>query len=261
MKEARARSLTIALLVALAVLSVWNALNYPPGGGYDAIDHIAYAEGIRQGEGVPEGVGEYYTPPGFYTLAAGAIELGDRIGLGDSQRLVQLLNAFLACSTALLLLALGRELWPGRHVLHVAALGFFVCSPLVLKTTAMFHPETLDLCLSTLALLLAARMIVRDDYRLVLGLTLGAVLGAGQLVRAFSLWTFAVVVLALAARSARRYGSATKDPRCNLGRVGGDCGRGRSLVRPPVEHIREPDLRPATGPEVALGAPAGRVLR
>ena len=40
---------------------------------------------------------------------------------------------------------------------------------------------------------------MRDDYRLALGLALGAVLGAGQLVRAFSLWTFAVVVVALAA--------------------------------------------------------------
>lgn len=197
--------MTIALLAALALVAVWNALHYPPGLGYDAIDHIAYAEGIRQGEGFPDGIGEYYTPPGFYTLAAGAIELGDRLGLGDPRRLAQLLNACLAFGTALLLLALARELWPGRHVLHVAALGFFVCSAVVLKAAAMFHPETLDLFLSTLALLLAARMIVRDDYRPVLAVALGVALGAGQLVRAFSLWTFAVVLLALA-------GAALVDP-------------------------------------------------
>ena len=202
---ARSRALTVALLAALALVSVWNALHYPPGGGYDAIDHIAYAEGIRQGEGFPDGIGAYYTPPGFYTLAAGAIELGDRLGLGDPHRLVQLLNACLAFATALLLGALARELWPGRHVLHVAALGFFVGSAVVLKAAAMFHPETLDLFLSTLALLLAARMIARDDYRPILGLALGAALGAGQLVRAFSLWTFAVVLLALA-------GAALVDP-------------------------------------------------
>jgi hypothetical protein len=81
----------------------------------------------------------------------------------------------------------------------VAALGFLVASALGLKAAAMFHPETLDLFLSTLALLLAARMIVRDDYRLWPALALGATLGAGQLVRAFSLWTFAVVLLALGA--------------------------------------------------------------
>lgn len=197
--EARARWAVVALLAALALVSTWNALHYPPGLGYDAIDHIAYAEGIRAGEGLPDGIGEYYTPPGFYALAAGAIEVGDAFGLGDPRRLAQLLNAALAVGTALLLLGLARELWPGRGVLHVAALGFFVCSALVLKAAAMFHPETLDLFLSTLALLLAARMIVRDDWRLRQAALLGVALGAGQLVRAFSLWTFAVVVLALAA--------------------------------------------------------------
>ena len=196
---ARSRAATIALLAALALIGTWNALHYPPGLGYDAIDHIAYAEGIRAGDGLPDGIGEYYTPPGFYALAAGAMELGDRIGLGDPRRLAQLLNAALVVGTALLLLALARELWPGRRLLHVAALAFFVCSALVLKASAMFHPETLDLFLSTLALLLAARIIVRQDYRPFPALLLGVALGAGQLVRAFSLWTFAVVLLALAA--------------------------------------------------------------
>lgn len=196
---ARSRALTLALLAALALVSVWNALHYPPGLGYDAVDHVAYAEGIRAGEGLPDGIGEYYTPPGFYTVAAGAMELGDRLGLGDPRRLVQLLNAALAFGTALLLLALARELWPGRDILHVAALGFFVGSALILKAAAMFHPETLDLFLSTLALLLAARMIVRRDWRPQRAVLLGVALGAGQLVRAFSLWTFAVVLLALAA--------------------------------------------------------------
>ena len=43
-----APSLAVALLAALAVVACWNALHYPPGLGYDAIDHIAYAEGIRR---------------------------------------------------------------------------------------------------------------------------------------------------------------------------------------------------------------------
>ncbi|HUP33167.1 MAG TPA: hypothetical protein VM184_09065, partial [Gaiellaceae bacterium] len=181
------------------VVAAWNVLHYPPGLGYDAAHHVAYVEGIRAGEGLPDGVGGYYTPPGFFTVAAGATELGDRFGLGEPLRMTQLLNAALLFGTALLLLALARELWPGRRVLHLAALGFFVCSALGLKAAAMFHPETLDLFLSTLALLLAARMIVRDDYRLAHAAALGAVLGVGQLVRAFSLWTFAVVLLALGA--------------------------------------------------------------
>ena len=197
--EARAGPLAATLLAALAAVAVWNALHYPPGLGYDAVDHIDYAQGIRAGDGLPDGIGEYYTPPGFYALAAGAIELGDRFGVDEPLRFAQLLNGVLALGSALLLLALARELWPGRRLLHAFALGFFVCSAVLLKAAAMFHPETLDLFLSTLALLVAARMIVRDDYRVLLALALGVVLGAGQLVRAFSLWTFAVVLLALAA--------------------------------------------------------------
>ena len=48
---ARGRAATLALLAALAIIACWNALHYPPGLGYDAIDHIAYAEGIRAGDG------------------------------------------------------------------------------------------------------------------------------------------------------------------------------------------------------------------
>ena len=61
---------------------------------------------------------------------------------------------------------------------------------------------------TTLALVLAARMIVRRSWTVLGAVALGAALGAAQLVRAFSLWTFAVVVLVLAVaawvRSAER---------------------------------------------------------
>ncbi|HUP32696.1 MAG TPA: hypothetical protein VM184_06640, partial [Gaiellaceae bacterium] len=65
MTEARGRAATVALLAALAVVAAWNVLHYPPGLGYDAAHHVAYVEGIRAGEGLPDGVGGYYTPPGF----------------------------------------------------------------------------------------------------------------------------------------------------------------------------------------------------
>jgi hypothetical protein len=197
--SAAAGRVSTALLVAFAAIALWNASTYPPGLGYDAADHIAYAQGILAGEGLPDGIGEYYTPPGFYTIAAGLTWAGEQVGLGDPRRLVLGLNALLALGTALLLLALARELFPGRRVVHLAALGFFACSALVLKSAAMYHPETLDLFLSTLALLLAARVLVRRDFRVVPAVAVGLALGAGQLVRAFSLWTFGVVLLAFAA--------------------------------------------------------------
>jgi hypothetical protein len=60
----------------------------------------------------------------------------------------------------------------------------------------MFHPEPLSLLLTSVALLLATRILGRRDFRLPLTIACGVVLGLGQLVRAFSLWTFAAVVIA-----------------------------------------------------------------
>ena len=60
----------------------------------------------------------------------------------------------------------------------------------------MFHPEPLSMLLTSVALLLAARMLGRPDYRWQLAALTGVALGLGQLVRAFSLWTFAAVVIA-----------------------------------------------------------------
>lgn len=197
------RHVRAAILVTFAACALWNATAYPPGLGYDAFDHIAYAEGILERGNLPDGIGEYYTPPGFYAVAVAATWLGESAGLGDPRRAVLALNALLAIATALLLLALVRELWPRREVLHVTALGFFAFGGVVLKSAAMYHPETLDLFLSTLALLLAARMLVRRDYRIARAASVGIVLGAAQLVRAFSLWTVAAVVLALAVAAAR----------------------------------------------------------
>jgi len=187
----------VALLAGLAVIAAWNVLRYPPQFGYDAIDHIAYARGLLDGHGLPDGVGEYYTPPGFYVVAAGAIWLGEHTGVGEPLRLVQLVNAILLLGTAVLLLELARLIFPGRQLLAVAALGLLAFGVLAPRSAAMIHPEPMSLFLSTLGLVLAARMIVRSAWTLPAGAALGVALGAGQLVRAFSLWTFAVVVMTL----------------------------------------------------------------
>ncbi len=159
----------LALLGVLVVIAAWNTLRYPPGLGYDAIDHIAYAESILHGHGFPDGVGEYYTPPGFYAVTAGAIWLGETIGLGEPLRLIQLVNAVLLVATAVLLLELARLVFPSRRRLHVAALGLFVFGVLAPRSAAMVHPEPMSLFFTTLALVLAARMIVRRAWTVPVG--------------------------------------------------------------------------------------------
>ena len=183
------------LLGLLAVVAVWNAFAYPYLGGFDAREHLAYAYDLRDGR-LPEG-GASYTPPGFYALAAAAIRLGDWLGMSSPEHLAQLLNAFCVVGSGVLVLVLARLLVPGRPVARWSALAFFACSPVVLKTGAMFHPQPLAMLLSLLALTTTAWMVARRDYRLRLWAALALSLAGAQLVRSVSIWVVGVVLVTL----------------------------------------------------------------
>ena len=195
-----------ALIAALALVAGWNAYKYPSGAGYDVRQHREYADLlIHHGEiPGPETRSEYYTPPVFYALAGAATVVGEHVHAGDPHKLGQVLNWLVLLATAVVLWLLARELFPGRAWLQLSALAFFCFLPVVLRVGAMFHPEPLSMLFTAVALLFTARMLVRADYRWQLAVATGVALGLGQLVRAFSLWTFAAVVLAFAVARAWR---------------------------------------------------------
>jgi hypothetical protein len=201
------RAVSGVLLGILGLVAVWNAFAYPPEGGFDAREHIAYAEEVLDGH-LPTG-GASYTPPGFYALAAVAIRVGEAIGMATPEHLAQLLNAFVLVGSGVLVLALAHLLLPDRPLARWSALAFFACCPVVLKTGAMFHPQPLAMLLSLLAFWLTARMIVRGDYRLRFWIALALTLAGAQLVRSVSIWVAGTVVItlvlaALAQREHRR---------------------------------------------------------
>ncbi len=198
------RAATFAVIALAAVIAVRNATVYPAIAGYDAVEAIEYAQGLVRDGRLPDATGSYYTPPGFFAIGGVAIEVGELLGLEHPERVGQVFNALAAVATLFLLLALVRLLWPGREVLHLAAIVFFVACPVVMKSAAMFHPEPLSMLLSTASLVLAARMLVRSDYRLRLAVALGLALGLAQLVRAWTLWTFGVVLLVLVVAAVTR---------------------------------------------------------
>lgn len=195
-----------ALIAALALVAGWNAYKYPSGSGYDVREHQEYADLLIHHGEIP-GAGkrsEYYTPPGFYALAGVATLIGEHVHSGDPHKLAQVLNWLVLLVTAGVLWLLARELFPGRVWTQLGALAFFCFLPVVLRVGAMFHPEPLSMLLTGVALLLAARMLRGRDYRWELAVATGVALGLGQLVRAFSLWTFAAVVIAFAVARAWR---------------------------------------------------------
>jgi hypothetical protein len=202
----RASLAAAALVAAFALVAGWNAYEYPSGAGYDVGQHREYADLLIHHGEIP-GAGtrsEYYTPPGFYALAGVATVIGEHVHAGDPHKLGQVLNWLVLVASAGVLWLLARELFPGRVWLQLSALAFFCFLPVVLRVGAMFHPEPLSMLLTAVALLLAARMLGRRDYRWQLAAATGVALGLGQLVRAFSLWTFVAVVLAFAVARAWR---------------------------------------------------------
>jgi hypothetical protein len=202
----RPELLAAALIVAFALVAGWNTYRYPSGAGYDVRQHREYADLlVHHGEIPAKGKHtEYYTPPGFYALAGVATVIGEHVHAGDPHKLGQILNWLILLAAAWVLWLLARELFPGRPWLQLTALAYFCFLPVVLRVGAMFHPEPLSMLLSAVALLLAARVLRRHDHRWQAAAAVGVVLGLGQLVRAFSLWTFAAVVLAFALARAWR---------------------------------------------------------
>jgi hypothetical protein len=190
----------LAICAFVAVAGIWNTLRYPPGLGYDAIAHMAYASGLVPGGHLPPSTGplatEYYTPPGYYALAGSADWIAHKLGASTyaSFRAGMGLNALFLLATVVLVWCIARDLWPERRRIRIAATLFTALAPVAAKTASMFHPEPLALALATLALWLVVRAFRDARYAIPLGLALGA----AQLVRASTLWTVAVVLLALA---------------------------------------------------------------
>lgn len=198
--------LTTVLVAVLSVIVVYNAFHYPSVSGYDAEIDIQYARTLVTDWRIPTELRNYYTPPVFFLLAGPLVELGDALGLSDPADLGQLLDGALTVGTAMLLAALSAIVFPGRAWLRFAAVAFFVSSPIVLKTAAMFHPQPLVAFLAMLALVLAARMLRDRRYGVGAALALGLVVGAGQLVRSVGIWTLGVVGIALLGAAIARAG-------------------------------------------------------
>jgi hypothetical protein len=200
-----ARAAIACIFFLMLFVGTWNAVRYPIMLGYDAREHVTYAEILIHEGRTPTAAegGEYYAPPGYYAVAGAATWIGGKLGLADRYQAAQYLNIVFVLSTGILLLVLARLLFPRRPGVWVSALGFFALLPVVAKTAAMFHPETLNMLMSTAAVTLATWILVRRRFELRWLALLGLILIAGELVRASSLFTLAAVALSLVAALAR----------------------------------------------------------
>ncbi|MDX6516769.1 MAG: hypothetical protein QOH73_2435 [Gaiellaceae bacterium] len=200
----RTTRIVVLLLALFAAVSVWNAVTFPVGIGYDEAAHQAYANGLIH-HGVfpkrlppPAGYGnEYWVPPGFHATAGAVSAIGQALGMDNPWKLGRSLNVLWALATAALVFLIARRIFPGRERAQIATLGFFVFLPVVSRMTAMFHPELLSLFCGTLALYFTVEMLARRAFGFRLAAATGASLGAAQLVRSNTIWIFVAVVMTL----------------------------------------------------------------
>ena len=202
------RTAVYGLVALTAALALWNAYAAPGHLGYDSEQHVHYAHDLVhefQFGDPTDPRQNSYKPPGFYLLAGSLMVLGEQTHVKDPRSVVQFTNALLVVATLVLVLLLARTIWPERRSLHVTAGAFLVFMPLTLKTAAMFHPGTLGMFLTALALLLVARMLAQRRFTWRASFALLAVLGAGVSVMSAGAWTYAAVVAALLVAGLGRY--------------------------------------------------------
>lgn len=200
----RAYVIGLATIVAAAsALGTWNAIKYPPYGGYDNERNVEYAKIVYDERRLP-GSGEgasYYKPPGFFIVAGWLISQQDNRDHG--RKYVQYFNGVLYAATTALVLLLAALVFPSRRALHLLAGTFFMLLPAVPKMAASFHPAIMSVFFGAAALVFATWMIRRARHGVLASLGLALVLVVGLLVSSQNLWIYGSVLLALVVAALR----------------------------------------------------------
>lgn len=185
----------------------WNAWHYDWLRGYDAFANEQYAHVVSHDYRLPspDESGVWHTPPLWFALAGALGRLTTAFGWEHAQRPGQLLAAASGLAICILVLLLARTLWPKRRALHLVALVLVATSPVLVRASAMYHPETLAVALATGGVLVAVRAL-RTQWTPASAAVAGTLLGLACLTRAWALPVLiaVLVVAAVDAPTTRR---------------------------------------------------------
>jgi hypothetical protein len=177
----------------------YDAVVHDPMVGYDAPNHVRYAEALAAGHWPkPPEVYEYFSPPLPYVIPAAAMRL-----CGASSwwavKCAQLLNVVLCLVIIRGVRRLAEAMRPGDVWMDVATLLFLATVPAFYRTLALFRGEGFVAAFGVLAACELVHVVKRDrDHS---PLLLGCYLGLAALSRqwAFGLWGGAALFFALQA--------------------------------------------------------------
>jgi 4-amino-4-deoxy-L-arabinose transferase-like glycosyltransferase len=206
-----------AIFACLAIVLVWNVAHYPAGESPDATDHFHYTDTIRHQHALPkpnprppgtppgariENTGQWYNPPLFYVTAAVIETATDKATHANADRAhkaVQLFNVLLALGVAWFAFLTARELFPRSRTAQLGTLAFVALAPVFVRTAVAYHGQMLATFMSTAALYVVTRALVRRQVTLKTGLGAGLLLALGMLTRHFVLATTVALAATLLA--------------------------------------------------------------
>ena len=191
-------------------LLAWDVARFDWLWGYDAFANWLYADVVVDDHRLPSTgeSGVWHSPPLWFLLAGLLGRAAATVGIAP-QLAGQLLALTAGLALLVLVLLLARAIWAERRVLHVVALGFAAASPVLIRASVMYHPETLAAALATAGVLIAVRTL-RSGPTLLAGAGSGLALGLGVLTRTWVLpvAVAVVVVLAVGGRRSRAWAPA-----------------------------------------------------
>lgn len=181
-----------AIVVALAVVLVWNVFHYPWQNGYDAVSAAEYSEALGTHHRLPRETETdvWHNPPLWFAIAGGTYHVGEALDLPDAGIPVQLLSVLFVLGTVVLVGLLARELAPDRPALVPLAIGAAATTPVLVRAGVLFHPEPLAAFLTTAALYAFVRAVARGQTTLIAGASVGVLIGLANLTRT---WAFAAL--------------------------------------------------------------------
>lgn len=185
----------ILLAVAIHGILLLNAVVHPPDIGYDAEQHLRYAETLAAGRPVtPDDSEEFFGPPLPYLLPAALMRYGG-FSAAAAARSVPLLHVALSAALTILLLRIAEIARPGSRRMKLAALLALALVPAYYKAFTIMHGEPWVALLTVASIYAALRVFVEGRQGLGDALALGGVMGMAGLTRQWSLPGLLALVL------------------------------------------------------------------
>jgi hypothetical protein len=188
----------VLLFGSFATLLVWNALHYDWLRGYDAWQNWRYEQAIAHGH-LPSRAetDEWHNPPLFYVAARAAQWLAGSLGADKPEQGAQFIGVASGIGLAVLALLIARELFRRSRTAQLAALGFAIATPVLVRGSIMYHPEPLASLFVAAATFVVVRALVRNRLTIANGAVAGMLIGLGCLTRTWALASLLAVVLVL----------------------------------------------------------------